>query len=216
MRSGTVPSLCRLLETVPLGQNGIMNSTHWRPCLTLALHLNRRSAQARYVQLATIREDGRPANRTVVFRGFVEGTDLLIFTADDRSRKVEQVERSPWAEACWYFPDSCEQFRLLGRSSVVRDGHLDRPLAEARLRTWRALADATRLSFEWPEPGGIRADAASFEVDPPDPEHPSPHFCLLLLAPVEVDHLELRGAPQDRWSYTFSDKDHWTVRAINP
>ena len=99
---------------------GRMNSTHWRPCLTLALHRNRRSAQARYAQLATIREDGRPANRTVVFRGFVEETDLLIFTADDRSRKVEQVERAPWAEACWYFPDSREQFRLLGRPSVVR------------------------------------------------------------------------------------------------
>ena len=193
-----------------------MNPTHWRPCLTLALHLNRRSAQARYVQLATIREDGRPANRTVVFRGFVEGTDLLIFTADDRSRKVEQVGRAPWAEACWYFPDSREQFRLLGRSSVVRGGHPDHSLAEARLDTWRALSDAARLTFEWPEPGGIRADAAVFAVDPPDLEHPAPHFSLLLLSPVEVDHLELRGTPQDRWSYTSSEGSDWTVRAINP
>ena len=67
-----------------------MNATHWRPSLTLALHLNRRSAQARYVQLATIRDDGRPANRSVVSRGFVDGTDLLIFTTDARSRKVAQ------------------------------------------------------------------------------------------------------------------------------
>lgn len=193
-----------------------MNSTHWRPGLALALYRNRRSAQAHYVQLATVREDRRPANRTVVFRGFVEETDLLIFTTDDRSRKVEQVERAPWAEACWYFPDSREQFRLLGRSSVVRGGHPDRLLDEARLDTWRALSDATRLAFEWPEPGDTRADPTSFEVESPDPEHPSPHFCLLLLSPVEVDHLELCGATQDRWSYMSSDGSHWTVRAINP
>ncbi|MEJ7639323.1 MAG: pyridoxamine 5'-phosphate oxidase family protein, partial [Singulisphaera sp.] len=140
-----------------------MDTTHWRPCLTLALYRNRRSAQARYVQLATIREDRRPANRTVVFRGFVEETDLLIFTADDRSRKVEQVERAPWAEACWYFPDSREQFRLLGRSSVVRADHPDRSLAEARIAAWRSLSDAARLTFAWPEPGAIRGDPASFQ-----------------------------------------------------
>ena len=211
-----IPSILHLLETPPIGQNGPMNLTHWRPNLAVALHRNRRSAHARYVQLATIREDGRPANRTVVFRGFVEKTDLLIFTADDRSRKVEEAGRSPWAEACWYFPDSREQFRLLGRLSVVQDGHPDPELAEARLDTWRALSDAARLTFEWPDPGAPRADAARFEVEPPDPEHPSPHFCLLLLAPVEVDHLELRGAAQDRWSYTSSDGTNWVVRAINP
>ncbi len=193
-----------------------MNSTHWRPCLDLALYRNRRSAQARYVQLATIRDDGRPANRTVVFRGFVEGTDLLIFTTDGRSRKVEQVGRTPWAEACWYFPESREQFRLLGRPSVVRADHPDRSLAEARLDTWRTLSDAARLAFDWPEPGGLRAETASFEVEPLDPERPSPHFCLLLISPIEVDHLELRGGPQDRWSYTSPDGSHWTVRAINP
>jgi hypothetical protein len=40
----------------------------WRTMLQRSLGKNRSLAYARYVQLATVRPDGRPANRTVVFR----------------------------------------------------------------------------------------------------------------------------------------------------
>lgn len=40
----------------------------WKARLQGALAKNRSLANARYVQLATVRPDGRPANRTVVFR----------------------------------------------------------------------------------------------------------------------------------------------------
>lgn len=42
----------------------------WRPVLAKSLRLNRALTYARYFQLATLRGDGRPANRTVVLRGF--------------------------------------------------------------------------------------------------------------------------------------------------
>jgi len=76
------------------------------------------------VQLATIRADNRPANRTV-FRGFLEDTDQLKFVIDARSQKVDQIFHQPWAEACWYFPETHEQFRITGCLTLVQADHAD-------------------------------------------------------------------------------------------
>ncbi|HMF36692.1 MAG TPA: pyridoxamine 5'-phosphate oxidase family protein, partial [Isosphaeraceae bacterium] len=72
----------------------------WRPSLDLALHRNRQSPQVRFVQLATIRETGRPAVRTLAFRGFLGETHQLTFATDGRSVKTAELEQSPYAEAC--------------------------------------------------------------------------------------------------------------------
>lgn len=40
----------------------------WQAAITKSLKANKALAYSRYVQLATVRPDGRPANRTVVFR----------------------------------------------------------------------------------------------------------------------------------------------------
>jgi hypothetical protein len=40
----------------------------WKAMLQKSLALNSSLPQAKYLQLATVRPDGRPANRTVVFR----------------------------------------------------------------------------------------------------------------------------------------------------
>ena len=44
----------------------------------------------------------------------------------------------------------------------------------------------------------------------------SENFCLLLLEPVQVDHLELRGEPQNRWVYYRNENQEWLTEAINP
>jgi hypothetical protein len=44
------------------------SAPQWRALLQRSLDKNRSLAYARYLQLATVRPDGRPANRTVVFR----------------------------------------------------------------------------------------------------------------------------------------------------
>lgn len=36
-----------------------------------------------------------------------------------RSRKVGEVAHNPWAEVAWYFPNTREQFRVLGKLTVV-------------------------------------------------------------------------------------------------
>ncbi len=56
----------------------------WKEVLQKALKKNSNCRHSRYVQLATVRPDGRPANRTVVYRGFLLDTDVVTFVTDSR------------------------------------------------------------------------------------------------------------------------------------
>jgi pyridoxamine 5'-phosphate oxidase len=47
-----------------------MSLAPWRSAIAHALHRNRSLVYARYLQLATVKANSHPANRTVVFRGF--------------------------------------------------------------------------------------------------------------------------------------------------
>jgi pyridoxamine 5'-phosphate oxidase len=188
----------------------------WRSPLSRAQHRNRSLPNARYVQLATVRPNGRPANRTVVFRGFLDQTNQLKFVTDARSQKLDQIDRCPWAEVCWYFPKTREQFRLQGHLTLVTDTHLDPELAVARIQAWADLSDAARSQFAWPHPGHPRGDNLSqFNPSPPAVDRPISDFCLLLLDPLTVDHLELRGDPHNRRLYQCQH-DGWSVQEINP
>lgn len=193
-----------------------MSLALWRSPLGRALHHNRSLAYARYVQLATVRPDGKPANRTIVFRGFLDSTNQLKFITDDRSDKVDQIAEQPWGEVCWYFPKTREQFRLFGRLILIQADYPDEHLVKARQLQWQDLSDAARLQFAWPDPQQVRAEASAFEPPSPDPSQPLPNFCLLLLDPIQVDHLELRGEPQNRTLYQCSPEQEWSAESVNP
>ena len=190
--------------------------TPWRSPLECALDQNSSLAYARYLQLATVRADGRPANRTVVFRGFIEYTNQLKFVTDARSQKAVEIEHQPWAEACWYFPITREQFRITGSLKLVGGYDRDSVLQQARASSWQELSNAARLQFAWPHPSKPRADAAAFKPQPLDAVEPLADFCLLLLDPVQVDHLELLPDTQNRWLYHQDSDQSWSTQAINP
>ncbi|WP_375479759.1 Npun_F5749 family FMN-dependent PPOX-type flavoprotein [uncultured Nostoc sp.] len=193
-----------------------MSLAPWRGTIAHALDRNRSLVYARYLQLATVQANGRPANRTLVFRGFLEDTNQLKFITDNRSAKSDQIQQQPWAEICWYFPNTREQFRITGCLTLV-SGDDDHDLQPARIAMWQELSDAARLQFAWPHPGKPRnQETGAFEPPAPDPVEPVANFCLLLLDPVQVDHLELRGEPQNRWLYCRSDRQEWSSKAINP
>jgi PPOX class probable FMN-dependent enzyme len=194
-----------------------MSLAPWRSLLARALHNNRSLPYARYFQLATVRADGRPANRTVVFRGFLEDTNQLKIITDSRSQKANQIQHQSWGEVCWYFPKTREQFRFTGQLTLVGADDPNSALSNARQRTWQDLSDAARLQFAWPDPGKARTqDNAAFSPPSPNPEQPLPNFCLLLLDPIQVDRLELRGNPQNRWLYTRNNSEDWYEEAVNP
>jgi pyridoxamine 5'-phosphate oxidase len=189
----------------------------WRGAIAHALHRNRSLVYARYLQMATVRANGCPANRTLVFRGFLEDSNQLKFVTDARSEKAEQIQQQPWAEVCWYFANTREQFRLTGRLHLVSCDHSSPVLQKARITSWQELSDAGRLQFAWPDPGQSRSeDKAAFAPPPPDPQEALPNFCLLLLDPVQVDHLELRGEPQNRRLYHLDENQGWCCQEVNP
>jgi pyridoxamine 5'-phosphate oxidase len=192
----------------------------WRSSLAHALHRNRALAYARYLQLATINKNGAPANRTLVFRGFLAGTNHLTFVTDTRSEKAEQINHNSQGEVCWYFPKTREQFRIAGRLYLIDHQHRNTDLQASRCATWQALSDAARAQFTWAPPGQPKDAELTVNGFFPDPIEPLPNFGLLLLEPLSVDHLELRGDPQNRCRYLRqNDQDSdltWLTQMINP
>ncbi|GFE70581.1 Npun_F5749 family FMN-dependent PPOX-type flavoprotein [Chroococcus sp. FPU101] len=186
----------------------------WRAPLARALHLNRSLPQSRYFQLATIRQNGYPANRTVVYRGFRDQTNQIQMISDLRSEKIQQINNSPLAEICWYFSQTREQFRFTGTLTLIS---ADSNLQSIRLQIWQQLSNAARLQFAWPEPKQPRIEAKEAFLPPtPSVNEPLPNFGLLLFDSIEVDHLELRGEPQNRSHYQLDQQHEWSVKSINP
>ncbi len=105
---------------------------------------------------------------------------------------------------------------------IVQANHSEPELVKARRIQWQELSDAARIQFAWAEPRQPRAEANTFNPPSPDPIEPLSNFCLLLLDPVQVDHLELRGEPQNRTIYrrqsnnSDNDAPEWTVQSVNP
>jgi PPOX class probable FMN-dependent enzyme len=209
----------------------------WRSVLAHTLHAHRHQPEARYLQLATVDQQQRPTNRTVVFRGFWEQTNWLKFITDTRSQKYTHLQQQPWAEACWYFPKTREQFRISGQlhSIIAPDHEHSHPPNQgnppiiaaqnlARVQQWRELSDAARLQFAWPAPKDLRdadsvQDQAVFNPELPDAQNPPPNFCLLLLEPHQVDYLKLQGEPQNRYLYNWRidlDELIWQTTEVNP
>ncbi|ELR98887.1 Npun_F5749 family FMN-dependent PPOX-type flavoprotein [Gloeocapsa sp. PCC 73106] len=194
-----------------------MSLAPWRSLLAHALYRNRSLPNARYLQLATIGLDGRPRNRTVVFRGFLASTDQLQIVTDSRSQKVLEINHQPWGEVCWYFPKTREQFRLAGQLTLVSHQTTDPILQSARFLAWQQLSDLARIQFAWPTPKHpLNTEKEAFQPPLPDKDQPLIHFCLLLLDPLEVDHLELRGEPQNRCLYSLDHRQNWVCEMVNP
>ena len=186
----------------------------WRSVLARALHHNRSLPHSRYIQLATVRCDGKTSNRTLVFRGFREQSNQLQFVSDTRSSKIPQIQANPWGEICWYFTQTREQFRILGKINFIDGLNENMELLKIRQELWQKLSDSGKLQFAWPEPGVKRSE--TFPVTITVGESPLANFCILLFEPTEIDHLELRGNPQNRCRYFLDDNGGWITTAINP
>lgn len=135
----------------------------WSGALARAIERNTSTPAARYLQLATVRPDGRPTVRSVVFRGLRPGVlhpgspdPALAIVTDGRTAKVAHLAAHPHAEAAWYFPDTREQFRLGGRVTAVGAMCGEPALAAAREEVWAGLSPGVREWHVCPEPGSVR------------------------------------------------------------
>jgi hypothetical protein len=145
--------------------SAISMAAPWKEPLLASLKKNSKCAHSRYLQLATIGSDGAPANRTVVFRGFLDDdSDVLTIVTDarcagrlchadaqppsrapqlpppPRSRKVQEVAANPAAEVAWYLTETREQYRIRGTLCVIDSATPSEQLQQASRRQLRGGA----------------------------------------------------------------------------
>ena len=169
-----------------------------------------------FMQLATVSAEGRPANRTVVFRGFPPNSDVLTFVTDARSQKVSQISAYPCCEICWYFIEPRVQFRISGRVQIVDESERDETLQGQRQGAWAELSAATKEQFDWPEPRSPKAQHKDFEGLTADARRPPESFCLCLLHVDYVDRLDVSARPHRRTLFWRDDSGEWSSREVNP
>ncbi|KAK9279895.1 hypothetical protein L1049_013578 [Liquidambar formosana] len=191
----------------------------WKQLLLNALESNANLKHSSFFQLATIGSNGRPSNRTVVFRGFQENSDKIQINTDCRSRKIEELKHCPFAEICWYFTDSWEQFRINGRIDVIDGSNSDPMKLEQREKAWFASSLKSRLQYLGPLPDLpclSEQPSQEFSLDPST--GPVDAFCLLVLDPDQVDYLNLKSS--ERLTFTsrqsVNEEKCWTSKRINP
>jgi len=192
-----------------LNRERVEKDFSWIERLEVALKKNQRDPARKYFQLATIKPDGSPANRTVVFRGFGPNEEIQLIS-DTRSQKISELKQKKNAAICWYFSKTREQFRISGvvKTELSRGSDLAQEL-------WQKISEQARSQFYWPEPGHefeeLAQDFSSIDVNSSTPPE---EFCVLRFSPVEVDYLLLRGSPQARFR-SYRGGSSWISKRIN-
>ncbi|XP_020585658.1 pyridoxine/pyridoxamine 5'-phosphate oxidase 2 isoform X1 [Phalaenopsis equestris] len=192
---------------------------HWRALLAAALDSNAHLKHSTYFQLATVSVNGRPANRTVVFRGFQEGSDNILINTDSRTRKIEEINQFHYGEICWYFTESWEQFRINGRIDVIDSSTRDLAKQQQRKESWFASSLKSRLQYLRPVPRlpVLEESSEDYQLDPSI--GPLDSFCLLVFNPEQVDYVNLKR--NVRFLFTSSrssdqSNNAWQIEKVNP
>jgi pyridoxamine 5'-phosphate oxidase len=207
----------------------------WHQRLARSLDVNRSQVHAKYYQVASVCPSGRPKNRTMVFRGFLPGTQSLLSVTDLRSEKIVEWQGGDKSafEICWYFSDSREQFRLAGEvtliSNALDSNHKHLVLGEQSKQSllkqqWSNLSTNAREPFYSNSPkapfdentlepilqGGLitQNNTAASYVEMSD------NFCVVVFIPYTVDYLNLKSTPQERCLYDI--QDDWKERYVTP
>lgn len=168
-----------------------------------------RSPQARWLQLATVAEDGTARVRTLVFRGWC-GPASLELLSDNRSSKINEIQKNPGIEICWLLPKARCQFRLRGTRIVLDAGTNQK----AREMHWEKLKPEARALWAWPPPGEKFDTAASFPKEIAD-NCPIPNcFELIRIELSEVEMLQLGENPHNRMRWRANQ--NWAEEKLNP
>ena len=173
----------------------------WRQRLARSLHLSRSKPEAKYIQLATLNNEGFVQNRTLVFRGFVDESDHIIMITDTRSDKFHALQVHSQAEICWYFAKTREQYRLSGNIKIFANS------SDLRTSVWNKISPAAKSQFYWYLDEELVNELSLNNIIPDT-------FCVLLLETQQVDYL-LLADQHERIKCQLIDKK-WQETHINP
>jgi hypothetical protein len=215
------------------------NVTPWKDRINRSSAISRKVRGGNYVQIATVSSDGKPRNRTVVFRGFLDpfagnkegragGEEAMRMISDARSEKVAQAQEgaNPACEMVWWFAKTSEQYRIGGNLQFIGgdfedpsgDAELTKELQIARKSQWGNLSDMAREQFYWTQPGLPHAPGPAPPSGGRDTIEgkvlPVPDtFLLMLLWPTHIKYLRLT----DNFAqFDELGEDGWVAKRVNP
>ncbi|MDJ0945811.1 MAG: pyridoxamine 5'-phosphate oxidase family protein [Kiloniellales bacterium] len=150
--------------------------------------------------LATRRDDGFPAVRTVVLRAVDVMQHRLRFHTDARSAKFREISADPRVAVHFYDPSKKVQLRADGRATLHRDDEL----ADTAWRATRLFSRACYRVAEMPGTVVANPQASSSAGDADDPDAGRENFAAIS---VSIDGLEwlylaARGHRRARFSWT--------------
>lgn len=133
--------------------------------------------------------------------------------------QIEELDHCPFAEICWYFTDSWEQFRINGGIDVIDGSNTDPCKLQQREKSWFSSSPKSRLQYLGPNPGLpyiSEQPAQEFSLDLSS--GPVDSFCLLILDPDKVDYLNLKSNERLAFSSkkSSSGERSWVQQKINP
>ncbi|WP_395343445.1 hypothetical protein PN836_003415 [Ningiella sp. W23] len=150
-----------------------MHYPSWRQQLVRSLHLHRSKPEAKYFQVASTSLKGLPTLRTMVFRQFIDDTNLLASVTDMRSDKVMHWQNNYHTQLHWYFAKTREQYRISCHVSMLakQNGEIvfindykpsfDKKPKAVLMEQWQNLSPTARGGFFVPAPKSLyKADDA--------------------------------------------------------
>ncbi|XP_075473635.1 pyridoxine/pyridoxamine 5'-phosphate oxidase 2-like [Primulina tabacum] len=191
----------------------------WKQLVLSSIQSNSHLNHSSFLQIASVASNGRPSNRTVVFRGFQDDGHKIQINTDSRTH-IDDLKHCPFAEICWYFTNIWEQFRIGGQVDVIDGTNSDPFKLQQRERSWFACSLKSMMQYLAPAPWLLFASEQQPTETPTLDSFMSSVgvFCLLVLNLGQVDYLNLKS--NERLIFTAgqdgSGETHWSVEKVNP
>ncbi|KAL3161347.1 hypothetical protein ABBQ32_010245 [Trebouxia sp. C0010 RCD-2024] len=220
---GVVSLPLRLGQASHMAAPGSSDVPPWQSTFLQVLEMDH---QNKFVQVATVREDGKPACRTMAFAGFITGTQQALLQTHAKSYKADHLAKCSWIEICSWNSATQQQFRLKGLVDVVDEHTTDHSMRSMRQEQWRQVG--TPSTLQWYQ----NADRAPGHAYKPPVELPidkqgkaPPSFLMLVVDIREVDYVHLQSDTRAVWKKQTADSggEHtgrsqplWYKEEVNP
>jgi len=174
----------------------------WRLRLKASQSKEGKLASNRWIQLANVSKNNQPRVRTVVFRGWLDNSTMLIYT-DKRSEKYIDLETNNNIEVLWLFFKTKSQYRFKGKVYELDDND----------KYWDNLLDRSKDQWFWPSPG--KKIDQNNTISPINKTLLKPNnFSVLKININEVDLLKLEKPLHKR--FIWKKIDNWRCIEVNP
>ena len=179
-----------------------MNLPLWRQRLKASQFKEGKLASNRWIQIANVSKNNQPRVRTVVFRGWLDNSTMLIYT-DKRSQKYVDLETNNNIEVLWLFFKTKSQYRFKGNVYELEDND----------KYWDNLFERSKEQWFWPCPGKKIDNEKNLSSNNSTLSKPN-NFSVLEIKIHEVDLLKLENPFHKR--FIWKKIDNWKCIEVYP